>query len=130
MTISKWIKDREQRGMVTFSVEDVVHAFPSMDMAQLKNTLYRYSLNKDILSVYKGFYVIIPPHYKRSGVVPPSYYVNQLMRHLEKPYYVGLLNAAEIYGAAHQRPSVIYHRNLLSKGNTSTKKIHICAGYL
>jgi len=64
----------------------------------------------------------MPPHYKRKGVVHPSYYINQLMRHLDKPYYVGLLNAAEIFGAAHQRPQTYTVVTTLPKANTSLIK--------
>lgn len=36
--------------------------------------------------------------------MPPEYYIDQLMRHLGRPYYVSLLSAAQLYGAAHQAP--------------------------
>ena len=122
MTISRWIKDREVTGYTTFSIDDVVAAFPLLDIQQIKNTLYRLAQSRDVASVYKGFYVIIPPHYKKKGVVHPSYYINQLMRHLHKPYYVGLLNAAEIFGAAHQRPQTYTVVTTLPKASTSLVK--------
>jgi len=122
MTISQWIKDRELIGYTTFSVDDVVSAFPLLDYGQIKNTLYRLTQSKDISGVYKGFYVVIPPHYKKKGVVHPSYYINQLMRHLQKPYYVGLLNAAEIFGAAHQRAQTYTIVTTRPMTNTSVSK--------
>jgi hypothetical protein len=36
------------------------------------------------------------------GIVPPEFYIDDLMKHLTRPYYVSLLNAAAFYGAAHQ----------------------------
>jgi len=122
MTISQWIKDRELIGHTTFSVDDVVSAFPLLDFQQIKNSLYRLTQSKNIAAVYRGFYVVIPPHYKKKGVVHPSYYINQLMRHLQKPYYVGLLNAAEIFGAAHQRAQTYTVVTTLPKANTSVSK--------
>ena len=49
-----------------------------------------------------GFYVAVPPQYLNIGCPPPAWFINALMRHDDAPYYVGLLKAAEIHGAAHQ----------------------------
>ena len=70
----------------------------------MKNELYRLCLNKTIVNVYRGFYVIIPVHYVLRGSVPATYYIDQLMAYLGKPYYVCMLSAAELLGVAHQRP--------------------------
>ena len=50
----------------------------------------------------RGFYVIVPPQYLALGAPPPSFYIDSLMRHEGRPYYVGLLKAAELHGATHQ----------------------------
>jgi len=50
----------------------------------------------------RGFYVIVPPQYLALGAPPPSLFIDNMMRHEGCPYYVGLLKAAEIYGASHQ----------------------------
>jgi predicted transcriptional regulator of viral defense system len=49
-----------------------------------------------------GFYVIVPPQYLAQGAPPPSWYIDPLMRHEGRAYYVGLLKAAELHGASHQ----------------------------
>ncbi|WP_223918744.1 MULTISPECIES: type IV toxin-antitoxin system AbiEi family antitoxin domain-containing protein [Segatella] len=36
--------------------------------------------------------------------MPATYYIDQLMSYLQKPYYVCMLSAAELLGTAHQRP--------------------------
>jgi predicted transcriptional regulator of viral defense system len=54
--------------------------------------------------VWRGFYVVIPVEYQLRGVIPPVVYIDQLMTYLQKDYYIGLLNAAAFYGAAHQQP--------------------------
>ncbi len=51
-----------------------------------------------------GFYVIVDPQHRSSGTMPPEWFINDLMPHLGQPYYVGLLSAAQIHGAAHHRP--------------------------
>lgn len=104
MTIREWIRDREISGFPTFSVEEIRLALPHYSEQVIKNDLFRISSQGIIYPVYKGFYVIIPPHYAAKRMVPPIYYIDQLMSYLNKPYYISLLNAAEIHGAAHQRP--------------------------
>jgi len=61
MTIREWIREREVMGIPAFSFEEVRHLFSSSSENTLKNDLYRQNLQKRILPVYRGFYVIIPP---------------------------------------------------------------------
>jgi hypothetical protein len=56
------------------------------------------------MSVLKGFYAIIPVGYALRGAVPPELYIDDLMKYLNRTYYISLLNAAVFYGAAHQQP--------------------------
>ena len=104
MSLQKWIKDRAIHGFPTFSIEDVRETGMYSSEQILQNELYRLCSNKTIASVYRGFYVIIPVQYVLRGSVPATYYIDQLMAYLSKPYYVCMLSAAELLGAAHQRP--------------------------
>ena len=104
ITLQKWIKDRAIHGFPTFSIEDVRETGMYSSEQILQNELYRLCSNKTIASVYRGFYVIIPVQYVLRGSVPATYYIDQLMAYLSKPYYVCMLSAAELLGAAHQRP--------------------------
>ena len=104
MTLQKWIKDRAIHGYPTFSIEDVRKTGMYSSEQILQNELSRLCANKTITNVYRGFYVIIPVHYVLRGAVPATYYIDQLMAYLQKPYYVSLISAAELHGAAHQRP--------------------------
>ena len=51
--------------------------------------------------------MVVPPEYRAAGSPPASWFIDDLMRHLGQPYYVGLLSAAAIHGAAHQQPLVV-----------------------
>ena len=104
MTLQKWIKDRAIHGYPTFSIEDVRESEMYSSEQIMKNELNRLCSNKTIVNVYRGFYVIIPVHYVLRGSVPATYYIDQLMTYLSKPYYVCMLSAAELLGVAHQRP--------------------------
>lgn len=59
-----------------------------------------------VASPSRGFYVIVPPEYRRVGCLPPNEFISQLMNHRKRQYYVALLSAAEYHGAAHHRPQV------------------------
>lgn len=104
MTLQKWIMDRAVHGFPTFSIEDVRKANIYSSEQILQNELSRLCSKKIISRVYRGFYVIIPVHYVLRGAIPATYYIDQLMAYLHKPYYVCMLSAAELLGAAHQRP--------------------------
>lgn len=54
--------------------------------------------------IRKGFYAVVPPEYRKNGAPPVGYYIDDMMKELDRSYYVGLLNAAAWYGAAHQQP--------------------------
>lgn len=103
MSLNDWIIDLAQSGVTCFSLQQVKKTFDARTEQSLKTDLNRLVRAKKIQSAYRGFYVIIPIQYQRKGIVPPVYYVNELMAYLEKPYYVGLLSAAALYGASHQR---------------------------
>jgi predicted transcriptional regulator of viral defense system len=52
----------------------------------------------------RGFYLIVDPEHRQLGALPPTSWIDDLMRFHEVPYYVGLLSAAALHGAAHQQP--------------------------
>ena len=54
-----------------------------------------------LLNPRHGFYVAVPPQYHSWAAPPPNWYIDDLMRHEGRPYYVGLLKAAEFHGATH-----------------------------
>ncbi|MCM1532646.1 MAG: type IV toxin-antitoxin system AbiEi family antitoxin [Bacteroides sp.] len=122
MTIREWVRNREINGFPTFSVADARLTFSHSSEQVIKNDLFRLSTQGIVSSVYKGFYVVIPPHYALKRAVPPVYYVDQLLRYLDKPYYVSLLNAAEIHGAAHQRPQKFFIMTVPPKSSVSPSK--------
>ncbi len=103
MSINEWLHSKEIRGVSTFSTQDVFAAFPNNSANGLKTELKRLVVKRRIQSVYNGFYVIVPVQYQLKGIIPPSYYIDELMAYLKKPYYIGLLSAATLHGAGHQR---------------------------
>ena len=74
----------------------------SADAAKL--ALNRLAKQKLVASPARGFYVIVPPEYRSLGCLPAEQFIPALMKRLRRPYYAGLLTAAQYHGAAHQRP--------------------------
>lgn len=60
-----------------------------------------------LFSPGRGLWVAIPAKYRNWGAPPAVEFIDQLMTHLGRDYYVGWLSAAEIHGAAHQRPQAL-----------------------
>ncbi len=54
----------------------------------------------------RGAYVPIPPEFRSWRAVPASHFIDPMMHFLGHDYYVAYLSAAEVHGAAHQRPQV------------------------
>lgn len=104
MSISDWVENREMTGLPTFSYKEVCASFPALSARVVSNELYRLGKLKRIQSVHKGFYTVVPIQFKDRGIVPPYNYIGQLMSYLERPYYISLLSAGVLHGAAHQRP--------------------------
>lgn len=60
-----------------------------------------------MFSPARGLWVAIPPEFRNWRVIPGVQFLDPMMRHLGRDYYLGWLSAAEQYGAAHQRPQVV-----------------------
>ena len=79
-----------------------------------RQALSRLAAKGEIASPARGFYVIVPPEYRRLGCLPADQFIPALMEHRSARYYVGLLSAAQYHGAAHHRPQelqVVLKRN-------------------
>jgi hypothetical protein len=88
-------------GGVVFSGEEARLAL-GVSQGALLDAAERQQRKQHLVSPRRGLYVIVPPQYLAWGAPPPSWYIDDLMRHEGRPYYVGLLKAAELHGATHQ----------------------------
>jgi len=92
-----------------------VHAFTTSDAAaaaeikqdSARPALARLIKSRLIFSPARGLYIPIPPEFRSWGAVPALWFIDSLMVHLDRTYYVGYLSAAELHGAAHQRPQAL-----------------------
>lgn len=101
--VREYISSLAARGRHLFSSRDVQDALGvSADAAKL--ALNRLAKRGMVASPARGFYVIVPPEYRKLGCLPADQFVPALMERLGLSYYTGLLSAAQLHGAAHYRP--------------------------
>ncbi|MFO7641613.1 MAG: type IV toxin-antitoxin system AbiEi family antitoxin [Candidatus Competibacteraceae bacterium] len=103
--MADWVEQRQSLGRFTFTRSEVESETVRSAVA-VQAALRRLKEQGRIVSPRRGFYVVVPPEYRATGSPPASWFIDDLMRHLGQPYYVGLLSAAAIHGASHQQPMV------------------------
>lgn len=101
-SLSAWIDGQQQRGLYGFDAA-AARAELGLSPGALAKALQRQQRKGRIRRIRKGFHVIIPVEFAQTGMIPPDWFIDDLMRYLGLPYYLGLLTAAGLHGAAHQQ---------------------------
>ena len=120
--ILQWVENRQSKGSYFFSFDELLTQFSAISPRAIILAVNRLKKRNKISSVHKGYYVVVPPEYASRGILPPTMYIDSLMVSLQKKYYVGLLNAAALYGAAHQQPQEFYVCTVPPAHRQNTKK--------
>jgi len=102
-SLQHWVDQQMIRGKYIFTKEDVLAQGLSQTEGSLRTALSRLVKKGMIVSPWQNFYVAVPTEYRLKGEVPPSFYIDRLMKYLGRDYYVSLLSAAALNGAGHQR---------------------------
>jgi hypothetical protein len=100
-SLPNYMTDLLSAGQAVFTRDEAASALGVTTRGFLK-AAERQQRRNALLNPRHGFYVVVPPQYLSWGAPPPSWYIDDLMRHEGHPYYVGLLKAAELHGATHQ----------------------------
>ncbi len=108
MSLESWASDLLAQGKHAFSLDTLRLAFPNQTESATKSALKRLVDKGLIISIHKGYYLIIPPQYKSKGILPPALYLDAFMQELKRPYYLAMLNAAAYHGASHQQPQEFF----------------------
>jgi predicted transcriptional regulator of viral defense system len=98
-----FVDQLQSAGRYCFLKEEAKDA-TGLDEGALKKALWRLEDKNRIRMIKRGFYVVIPLEYSHTGIIPAEWFIADLMKFMGQPYYVGLLSAAAIHGAAHQQP--------------------------
>jgi predicted transcriptional regulator of viral defense system len=102
LSVRNYIDQLQSKGRYTFLKSDLTKS-PGLSTAAIELSLNRLLKKHRIAMIRQGFYIIVPLEYQPNGILPASWFIHQLMEYLELPYYVALLSAAAIHGAAHQK---------------------------
>ncbi|MGH7813777.1 MAG: type IV toxin-antitoxin system AbiEi family antitoxin domain-containing protein [Candidatus Binataceae bacterium] len=100
-SLSSYVTGLLASGHLIFS-RDEAQAAISVGRGAFLDAAEKLQKRGQLLNPRQGFYVIVPPQNLNFGSPPPASFIDDLMRHEKRPYYVGLLKAAELHGAAHQ----------------------------
>lgn len=106
MSLAKYIVYLQQHGRLSFTQKEARDEL-GLTVDYMKVSANRLMNKKLLFMPKKGFYVIIPTTDQVRGFIDPIYYIDNLMKFLNSNYYIGLLSAAQRYGAAHQQPQVL-----------------------
>lgn len=93
------------QGRYAASLADI-RALTGLSDAAIASGLQRLRRRRLVCSPTRGLYVMVPPEYRSWGVVPADWFIDDMMRHLGRRYYVALLSAAAFHGASHQASQV------------------------
>lgn len=105
MDISAYVDGLVARGHYHFTTHEVAKALELTPVAA-RAAVRRLRQKGRVAMPYRGFIVAVPPEFRSLGCLPAEQFVPHLMEHLGLVYYVGLLSAAALHGAAHQAPMV------------------------
>jgi predicted transcriptional regulator of viral defense system len=119
LTVRNYIDRLQSKGRYTF-LKSELNSSTGLSAGAIDLGLNRLLKKHRIAMIRQGFYIIVPIEYQTSGVLPAAWFIHQLMDYLELPYYVALLSAAAIHGAAHQKP-----QEFQVITNQSLRTIHI-----
>lgn len=100
-----FVLSKLSHGYYTFSMADAEDVLgPGVNTRQ---AIYRLARKGWLFSPSKGFYVIIDPQHQASGYIPVEWFVDDWMKHMGAQYYLGILTAAMLHGASHQKPQQV-----------------------
>ncbi len=102
-SLSDLVDACQASGRYILTREQALGALGVSDEA-LKKAVQRLVAKRRLAVPRRGFFVIVPVEYREAGAPPASWFIDELMKSCGQPYYVGLLSAAALHGAAHQQP--------------------------
>lgn len=103
MFVEQWVDNLQAGGRYTFLRDDAI-AGTGLSRETVKKALQRIVKRGRAVKIKDYFFAIVPLEYFRAGAPPVSWIIDDLMKAMRLPYYVGLLSAASLHGASHQQP--------------------------
>ena len=82
ITLSQWIENLQSRGRYAFSLSLLATELPNYTEIAARSALSRLTAKGKIISIYRSYYLIIPPQYSSKGILPPALFLDGLMKNL------------------------------------------------
>jgi len=101
--LKAWIDRLQAGGRYTVLRAEAVRD-SGLTQAAVSKALRQAVRDQRILQLKEYLFVIVPLEYRVAGAPPPAWFIHELMAAMGLPYYVALLSAAALHGAAHQQP--------------------------
>lgn len=101
--LGAYVDSLQATGRYTFRREEAQRAL-RVSTPAFRKAAWRLLGKGRLIMPRRGFLVIVPMEYRTAGGPPPSWFIDDLMRFHAHPYYVGVLSAAALHGAAHHQP--------------------------
>lgn len=96
------LRKSARRVFTTKEAEKILGAASSPTL----KVLHRLKKKQEIITITQGLYSLLEPSERKYGIrLWPI--VDAVMKYKKLSYYVGLLSAADFYGAAHHKPMVL-----------------------
>ena len=95
--LSSYLRERLAEGRLSFTAQQAQAALRIAPGALLE-AAQRH--RNRLISPRRGFYVIVPPRFNEEGAPPPPWYIDKLMAHAKRSYYVGLFTAARLHAGS------------------------------
>ena len=126
---ASYVRKLLSRGRFTFTLKQAMDAIKVSKVAT-RAALRRLKEKIFLATPARGFYVIVPPEYETLGCLPADQWISELMAFYGESYYVGLLSAAELHGAAHHKPQefqvmVLRNRRMITCGRVTIRFIAV-----
>lgn len=100
--LSDWLLSRGRDHVTTPEAADLLR----VPAEHVRQRMHRQVEGRKFFTPARGLWIPVPARYREWGVVPAEDFIDVLMTHLRRDYYVGWLSAASVYGATHQAPQV------------------------
>lgn len=104
---AEFVENRLAEGSVSFILRELVDS-SGLSTVAANNQLLRLKHRVVRVSRPQPFFLIVPPQHRPMGAPPVEWWLGDYFRWLGHPYYLALLSAAEVYGAAPQ--AVLVHQ--------------------
>lgn len=124
MSLKNYIHTLIVNGKSSFTEEDALKQ-TGLSKVAFSSAIRRLKKKHEIASPISGFFIIIPTEYQTLQSLPPEQFIDDLMKYLNLPYYVGLLSAAQYYGAAHQKPQILQVITAKARKNVQVGRVKI-----